>query len=1224
VKKTHALFCGILMFVLVAQAQALVVNDTQTWGATRIENLSGGGLEVGPQGNLTITGRVDMDSGAWLRMSGGILNTTDTFKFPDSSGDQNVRMYIDSGTFTAHDIEHRGYDRNGIIFVGGGTLIVQTGYNTGSREYDPLKWLQDNTIRPAAGYTQLIFTPLGGEAVQITTSPAVPKVSFSSQASGNLESVTSAFIEVVLSEAQSETVTVDYSVIGGTANGDGVDYNLPSGEIVFDIGETSQQIEITVIADGIDEEDETIVVGLSNPTGGDAELGQITEHTYTIIDPRPAVGFDSAASRAREDSGSALIPVSLSLTATGPISVDYSVIGGTATGAGVDYTLVDGTLNFAIGNKTKNIPITIVADEIDEGSETVILQLSNASGAKPGQMQHTLTITEQRPLLRGAFYFRADSDPSARVESHPDIMVRLGEGEDKLIFRRNKGYLPVWYTEDSGEQDLAVEVGRSGCETTVNWHSRVEVIETSPARAIVHWRYATNCSRTSMTLQDWVDEYFTVYPDGVCIRTIKDAAGTSYSQWNSMSPVIRNLQLVPEGVVTLPAEWLNAADLVLNSGDYANEGYDEQRRCYSLQCNNTYDPSALNVSLDTSGGKSIHNPVLVLKNWGDADAEVAVNGQPAIHYVGYADDMYGDHLVVWLGIESTASIDVTITPQGGSGQFVNRPKPPTHSYAFDNSPPLPLGSPQPGPFGAYYTKLMFNDKFDPSYRMGEHADVVVQFEDNAHRFVFWRGTNYQPHWAGDYSETLENPHVSQGVGIPGIPYSCWYGTQFIERRGEDWGIPRYLEPMSDWQCRYSHVRIISSNAARAIVQWRYAPCHLDYQCNNDSGDPWGDWANEYYVIYPDAISVRRVTAFSRRTGDAGQENPHIEFHEMMPVTNPGTVPEDNIHWNALSATNYTGSKKDWVAQDVDGGAMTGLDQIANRPIMVVRMKGSTVPVSIVEGTSVVHDPVDQHDCRPFNHYDDWPAWPENDRSMGGWLWDEDPATHCYRYFWKWYPAHCSVLHVKWKDYEHIQDVKRTKIMLFGMFDVAQAANVNNLIPLARSWEYAPSLTITSGGFSGGGYDKTERAYKISRVSQEATELAFTMNASSNSPVYNPCFVIQNWDSRVQLTIDGQAVASGPDFRQAIEKTADEVSSLVVWINKQSTSPINIVISEPCTIPGDFDGDGDVDGSDLATLTSHWLDALPGCQSLKGDVYEDCKVNFKDLSVLASHWLSTCE
>ncbi|MHC4620244.1 MAG: hypothetical protein ACYTEQ_21055, partial [Planctomycetota bacterium] len=86
VRRISSLLCAALVMGLAGSASALYVNDTQTWGATRIENLDGGGLEVGPQGNLAITGRVDMDSGAWLRMSGGILNTTDTFKFPDSSG----------------------------------------------------------------------------------------------------------------------------------------------------------------------------------------------------------------------------------------------------------------------------------------------------------------------------------------------------------------------------------------------------------------------------------------------------------------------------------------------------------------------------------------------------------------------------------------------------------------------------------------------------------------------------------------------------------------------------------------------------------------------------------------------------------------------------------------------------------------------------------------------------------------------------------------------------------------------------------------------------------------------------------------------------------------------------------------------------------------------------------------------------------------------------------
>ena len=803
--------------------------------------------------------------------------------------------------------------------------------------------------------------------------------------------------------------------------------------------------------------------------------------------------------------------------------------------------------------------------------------------------------------LKGAFYFRADSDGSARIGPHPDVMVRLGDGEDKLIFRRDKGYLPVWYTEGYPEQDLPIEISRSNCENTVNSFSRVFVIESNPARAIVHWRYARDCSNVGVT--GWVDEYFTVYPDGVCIRTIKNAAGTSFEQWNTTAPDIRTMQLLPEGIEPLPAEWLDPAVLSVTSGDYTYEGFTEERRCYTLQCNVTSDPTVLNATLETSGGKSIHDPVIVIKNWGDAEAQVSVDGQSfGDCCVGYVDDMYGDHLVVWLGLETTASTDICITPTGGSGEFINRAPPGDFGYDFDaDVPPLPMGSPEPGPFGAYYTRLKFNNRFDELWRVGEHTDVVVQFDDNAHRFVFWRGANYIPHWASDTSETQ---------------YSNWYDTQFVERRGSEWGLDGCCEPMQDWECRYSHARIISSNPARAIVHWRYAPCDKHYDIPRDGGgDIWGDWAEEYFTIYPDAVSVRKVTAYSSRTGGFDMESPHIEFHEAIPVTNPGTVPEDNIHWNALSATDYDGNKRDWLAEDVDGGAMTDLDEIEDRPIMVVRMKGSTVPITVVEGNSVEHDPVGQDNCRPFNAYDDWPAWPEGDRSggAGGWYWEEDPDTHCYRNFWTKYPSHCSILHLKWKDYEHQVNEKRTKLMLFGMFDAAQAANVNNVIALARSWEYAPALTITSLGFSGGEYDKTERAYKILRTSADAKLLSFTLQAWSGSPVVNPCFVIENWGSgRAGVVIDGQVVEPGPDFRQGIEESADGVLSLVVWVRKESTSPIDITIMKPFGLV------------DLANISDRWLERCRINKWCEGwDLNHSRSIDCDDFAIFALQWVNGC-
>jgi hypothetical protein len=1193
----------------------IVISGNVTWGATSLNDdvqvLSGGRLTVTglfgivnghtltveEGGEVTVNARADFDSGGTLVMNGGTASFNDTVKFPDNNNGA-VYIYLHGGLLTCSDTESYA-DRRSELHVGGG--IMRTGHiSMARRDPDSADW----NIQPIPPYEQIIITDLGGDVKEISAAEPAVEVAFASAASGNLESVSPAVLIVSLSDTADQTITVDYEVAGGTATRD-TDYTLADGTLTFVADDTSEPINITITNDGFDEDDETIIVRLTNPTGGNAELGQITEHTYTIIDPRPKVQFASPAGRGREDVTPAYLTVELSHSWAQTVTVDYNVTGGTAT-RDTDYLLADGTLTFDPCQTTKNIAIDVVDDDSDEGNETIILALSNPTGnSRLGDnTQHTFTISEQIPLLRGAFYFRADSDPSARVGPHPDVMVRLGLGEDKLIFRRDQGYSPVWYGEDCSEQDLPTEVTRSNCESNVNPFSRVSIIEANPARAIVHWRYARDCGNISPT--GWVDEYFTVYPDGVCIRTIKNATGTTFAQWNSLAPDIERMRLLAEGIEALPAEWLNPAALSVTSGDYTYEGFNEERRCYELRCNVTSAPSALDLTLDTSGGKSIHNPAIVLKNWGDADADVTVTGsRPASRHIGYVDDMYGDHLIVWLGIETTSSIDISIVPRGGSGQFIDRAPPPDFGYDFDiNVPPLPMGSLEPGPFGAYYTNLKFNNRFDEYWRIGDHTDVVVQFDDNAHRFVFWRGTNYGPHWTSDTNETL---------------YSNWYGTQFVERRASEWGEDGCCaEPMQDWDCRYAHARIISSNPARAVVQWRYASCDPDYDIVRDgSGDVWGDWDEEYFTIYPDAISVRKVTAYSSRTGGSDMESPHIEYHEAIPVTNPGTIPEDNIHWNALSATDYSGSKKDWQAYDVDGGAMTDLHLIANKPIMVVRMKGSTVPVSIVEGTAVEHDPVGQHDCRPFNAYDDWPAWPESDRSMGGWLWDEDPDTHCYRYFWTKYPSHCSILHLKWDDYEHLVNEKRTKIMLFGMYDAAEAANVNNLIPLARSWQYAPTLTIASAGFSGGSYDKTERAYKISRDLQDAAELEFTINASSNSPVHNPCFVIENWREPARLHVNGQVVEPGPDFRQGTEKTADEVASLVVWMRAESTSSINVAISEPA--PGDLDADGDIDGMDLGRFVSDWLVMNFG-QSVPCDLSGDKQVDSVDFAILASRWL----
>ncbi|MHC4620257.1 MAG: Calx-beta domain-containing protein, partial [Planctomycetota bacterium] len=240
-------------------------------------------------------------------------------------------------------------------------------------------------------------------------------VSFESDSSGALETVTPAQIPVVLGNADpGQTYTVDYAVIGGTATGGGVDYTLAPGTLTFLPDTTLEYIDIDIVDDGLGDDDETIIIELSNPTGPGIQLGSPTQHTYTIIDPRPTFDFIPAGGSGLESTTPVNVTVTLSAPLATTATVDYAVIGGTATGGGVDYTLNPGTLTFSPNDLTEDITIDIVSDANDnEPAESIIIELSNPSAnAKLGVSQYTYTIMSQMIHLKVDFALVQWDDPN--------------------------------------------------------------------------------------------------------------------------------------------------------------------------------------------------------------------------------------------------------------------------------------------------------------------------------------------------------------------------------------------------------------------------------------------------------------------------------------------------------------------------------------------------------------------------------------------------------------------------------------------------------------------------------------------------------------------------------------------------------------------------------------------------------------------------------------------
>ena len=158
----------------------------------------------------------------------------------------------------------------------------------------------------------------------------------------------------------------------------------------------------------------------------------IRDSTITDNDSAPVVDFNATSSSGAESVSSAGLTVDLSAASGQNVTVDYAVTG-TATGAGTDYTLANGTLTINAGETSGTITIaSIVNDSLDEANETVIVTLSSPSNATLGSDDaHTYTITdnESAPVVD----FNTTSSSGAESVSSKAITVDLSASSTQNV-----------------------------------------------------------------------------------------------------------------------------------------------------------------------------------------------------------------------------------------------------------------------------------------------------------------------------------------------------------------------------------------------------------------------------------------------------------------------------------------------------------------------------------------------------------------------------------------------------------------------------------------------------------------------------------------------------------------------------------------------------------------------------------------------------------------------
>ncbi|MCP4699397.1 MAG: hypothetical protein GY862_21505, partial [Gammaproteobacteria bacterium] len=226
-------------------------------------------------------------------------------------------------------------------------------------------------------------------------------------------------------------ISVAYTV-GGTAVA-GNDYEIAGSNMLTwpDTDARNKPIRIATIDDDRYEKNETITLELSNSFGG-AEIGAYFKITVTVEDNDPPVfgqlQFPETLLTVTESQDSAAISVERIGGTDGPVSVEYMIVNGSTAAQDQDYQL-SGILNFASGQSTAELTLSLLPDLIPEGEELLGIQLINPTGGAELGDNQQLIVTIQ------------DDDPPPTISfSQSAYQLNENDGVASITLRRDSAH----------------------------------------------------------------------------------------------------------------------------------------------------------------------------------------------------------------------------------------------------------------------------------------------------------------------------------------------------------------------------------------------------------------------------------------------------------------------------------------------------------------------------------------------------------------------------------------------------------------------------------------------------------------------------------------------------------------------------------------------------------------------------------------------------------------
>jgi hypothetical protein len=416
---------------------------------------------------------------------------------------------------------------------------------------------------------------------------------------------------------------------------------------------------------------------------------------------------------------------------------------------------------------------------------------------------------------------------------------------------------------------------------------------------------------------------------------------------------------------------------------------------------------------------------------------------------------------------------------------------------------LPRIEKNPGRFGAFYAKLQYYPGWDNLWPVDQDPDIVVRFEKSPVKLVFWRGTRYGPCWVSENE--------------------IWIADQSLETWGAGKNdIEGCFEHMQDRHCRFSHVRIIESTDARAVVHWRYAP--VSSHDNTWMPDPktgWECWVDEYYYIYPDGSAIRKV---SWNKGTVGRA---VQYQETLPLLQPGQRKEEILDKDYVSVADYAFNSRS-VPEDL---RRQPPDWPRNFTVQQINFKAENKPF-------ICFEPGNRLSVRwidlGYNHFPVAQA-----RCDGRWIKVLDRPSHITSS-----PISDPVIHESGN--------RQYWTGLYGM----NAQSLTEIVRFGRSWAFAAEMSLRGAGFESRGYDKSQRCYQIENRGPKAGKVEIVLQGSRDSPVINPAIYVTNWNaSGARILVNGREIKDG---RVGITPKL-QGTDLAVFLFTRDTRPVAITI-----------------------------------------------------------------